>query len=104
MEATSEPWWNSLGREIEVQNDDRPRLGNRGFFDKHIVNILRACLNCIAKNFYRYFEMDFLLHICRCSGLNQKWEVDCFVPRKDTLKRALKFSKDDFLSLYKKFR
>jgi len=59
---------------------------------------LRVCLNFIAKNFYRYFEMDFLLHICRFSGLNQKWEVE------NTLKRALKFSKDDFLSLYKKFR
>ncbi len=40
--------------------------------------------------------MDFLLHICRFSGLSQKWELE------NTLKRALKFSKDDFLRLYKK--
>jgi len=61
-------------------------------------NPLRAYLNFIANNFYRYFEMDYLLHICRFSGLNQKWKV------KNTLKRALKFSKDDFLRPYKKFR
>ncbi len=42
--------------------------------------------------------MDFLLHICRFSDLNQKWEVE------NALKRALKFSKDDYLRLYKKFR
>ncbi len=40
--------------------------------------------------------MDIMLHVCRLSGLNQKEEVE------NALKRISKFSKDDFLRLYKK--
>lgn len=35
----------------------------------------RACLKCIGKYFYSYFEKDFLHHACRFSRLNQEWEV-----------------------------
>ena len=56
-------------------------LGENIFF-------FRACLNFIAQNFYKYFEMDFSIHICRFSGLNQKQEV------KNRLKRVLKLSKE----------